>query len=405
MAVIGLVIGIVSRLRTLTGSRRTEFAYLGVTALFWAAGVLAQGAIQMTDLWAYERLNAIYTAQLGFRMLLPLSLLLGLMLAEIRRGSTLEHEFARIRSAGSVREVRDDLRSLLEDPHLEVVPAGHPVPVETASRGMAELRDEGGRLVATVVHRNGLAADLPVPYAVSMPAATSALERIAVEQQMRELERDVAEARAAALTAGDAERARIERDLHDGAQARIVMLRARMNRLARDSRAGEDGLADDLAALGADLDAVLQEVRSLSAGLRPIRPGTLVPSLRDHAAELPVPVRVNSGEIGPVPEEVELAVYFCIREALQNVVKHAGPGATAVVGITPDGRSLRFVVEDDGLGLPPYGTALAGSGIQGMQARITSMGGTLTVRPVPGGGTRVSGEVPLQAGAPLLVDR
>lgn len=405
IAVIGMSVGIVMRLRTLRGTRRTEFAYLGVTALFWAAGVVAQAVVQFGDPWAVARLEALYAAQLGFRMLLPLSLLLGLMLAELRRGSTLEHEFARIRSAGSVREVRDDLRSLLEDPELEVVPAGTPVPVEMTERDLTELHDEGGRLVATVVHRDGLAADLPVPYAVAMPAATLALERLGLAQQMRELERDVTEARAAALTAGDAERARIERDLHDGAQARIVMLRARMNQLARDFRAGDDGVADDIAGLGADLDAVLQEVRSLSSGLRPMRLGTLVPSLRDYAATLPMPVGVNAGDLGTIPDDVELAVYFCIREALQNVAKHAGPGASASVGITRDGHSLRFVVDDDGVGIPPDGTALAGSGVQGMQARIMGVGGTLVVKPIPADGTRVAGEVPLQAGAPLLLDR
>lgn len=405
IAVVGMAVGIVVRLRTLQGTRRTEFAYLGVASLFWAAGVLAQALVQFGDLWANSRLEALYAAQLGFRMLLPLSLLLGLMLAELRRGSTLEHEFARIRAAASVREVRDDLRSLLEDPELEVVPAGTPVPVEMTERSVTELREEGGRLVATVVHRNGLSADLPVPYAVAMPAATSALERIGLAQQMRELERDVTEARAAALTAGDAERARIERDLHDGAQARIVMLRARMNRLARDSRAGGGDVAEELADLGADLDAVLHEVRSLSAGLRPMRPGTLVPSLRDHATTLDIPVRVNAGDLGTIPDEVEFAVYFCIREALQNVVKHAGPGAAASVGLARDGRALRFVVDDDGVGVPADGTALTGTGVKGIQARIAAIGGTLAVKPIPGGGTRVAGEVPLQAGAPLLLDR
>ena len=98
-----------------------------------------------------------------------------------------------------------------------------PVDAATIKRVRAQLigdPDLAGRGLARRLSQQAdswfesLAADLPVPYAVSMPAATSALERIAVEQQMRELERDVTEARAAALTAGDAERARIERDLH-----------------------------------------------------------------------------------------------------------------------------------------------------------------------------------------------
>jgi len=115
-------------------------------------------------------------------------------------------------------------------------------------------------------------------------------------------------ARAAAMAAGDAERARIERDLHDGAQARIVLLRGRINRLARESRAGDAGIEEGIASLGNDLDGVLQEVRSLSSGLRPLRPGTLVPSVRDCLAEVPSRTEMNAGDPGDVPEDVEVAV-------------------------------------------------------------------------------------------------
>ena len=399
VAVLAMSVGIIMRLRTLKGSRLTEFAYLGVTALLWGVGVLAQAVVQLTDLYAYERMGALYVGQLALRMLLPLALLLGLMLGELRRGTLIEEEFAKVRGARTRDEVRDRLRGLLEDPGLEIVAVGDEVPDSVDPSEVTELHAEDGRMVATVIHRPGLAVDLPVPYAVSIPAATSALERLALEEQIRELQGDVTVARAAAMAAGDAERARIERDLHDGAQARIVLLRGRINRLARESRAGDADLEQGIAALGNDLDGVLTEVRSLSSGLRPLRPGTLVPSVRDCLAAVPLPTTLEAGDPGLLPDDIEVAVYFCIREAVQNVIKHAGPGAHVRVTIAREGDDVVFTVSDDGAGIAPDAPARAGGGIDGMRARMEGVGGWLHVAPGPTGGTVVTGRVRVQATA------
>lgn len=399
VAVVAMSVGIVQRLRSLTGVRRTEFVYLGVAGILWAAGVVVQVVNQLGDLRAYDSLAGMYAAQFVLRLVVPVALCAGLMVAELRRGSVLEDEFARIRAATTSRDVRDHLRVLLEDDSLDLVMAGAVAPDTGGAlthRAVTELRAGDGRLVATVMHRPDLAADAPAAVALGMPAATSALERIELTHQIDDLSADVASARAAALAAGDSERARIERDLHDGAQARIVLLRGRINRLAGRAES-TDGLGDGLRELGDDLDAVLAEVRSLASGLRPLAPGTLVPALRDHAGQLPIPVRLRAGDLGDLPSDVELAVYFCIREALQNVLKHAGDDAGATVVLRRDGGRAWFSVEDDGCGVPADGIEAPGSGIAGMRARMEAVGGLLDVRAAPGGGTCVTGEVLLQA--------
>jgi signal transduction histidine kinase len=405
IVVVAMSVGIVQRLRRLTGSRRTEFVYLGIAGLLWSAGVFIQATNQIVNLREYGTLDSMYAAQFVLRLIVPIALCTGLMVAELRRGSVLEDEFRRIRSATTVDEVRDHLSVLLEDRSLRIVPAGGDLPEAPVESALTDLRTEDGRLVATVVHRHDLERETPAAFALGIPAASGALQRIDLTRRASALADEVAAARVAALSAGDAERARIERDLHDGAQARIVMLRARINHLARDAGSARDDLTEGITELGADLDAMLEEVRSLSSGLRPIRPGTLAPALRDQVVTLPLQVDLRTGDLGDLPEDLELAVYFCIREALQNVVKHAGPGASARVGITRDGDTLRFVVEDDGVGVPADGSAMVGSGITGMRTRMMAVGGGLTVRALPGGGTRVAGEAAVQAVDAALLDR
>jgi signal transduction histidine kinase len=257
-----------------------------------------------------------------------------------------------------------------------------------------------GQVVGTLVHRAGIDAELPVPYAVAVPAATAAMERMDVARQMRALEAEVDEAHRQAQAAGDAERARIERDLHDGAQARIVVLRARVARLARQQD-DDAGAREPLHSLDADLAALLAEVRGLGSGLRPLAPGTLEPSLRDHVSELPMPVTVAIAPLGDLPDDLELAVYFCVREALQNAMKHGGTGVCATVEIRRDGDVVEFTVHDDG----PGPGAADGHGIDGMRQRMGTVGGTLQVARADGGGTVVRGRATVQAAAAPRVER
>jgi signal transduction histidine kinase len=205
------------------------------------------------------------------------------------------------------------------------------------------------------------------------------------------------------VAAADAERRKIERNLHDGAQQHLVALAVTV-RLAQQLADTDPQRARELLEqLGHDLQDAVQELRDLAHGIYPpvLMDRGLVAALESAAARASLPVEiVTDGDVGRFPQEVEAAVYFCCLEALQNAGKHAGEGATATVRIRravgADGLdALTFAVADDGAGFDPAGTAGRGHGFVNMGDRLGAIGGTVEVDSAPGGGTRVSGTVPV----------
>jgi signal transduction histidine kinase len=199
------------------------------------------------------------------------------------------------------------------------------------------------------------------------------------------------------VTAADAERRRVERDLHDGAQQHLMLLRLKL-RSARLLVTSDDGAAVRAALedLDAELDRALGQLRNLAHGLYPVEleHQGLSAALQQAAAQATVPVRVDVSATARYPTEIEAAVYFCCLEALQNVAKHAGDGVRAAVSIRADGEELLFEISDDGRGFDP-GPPLPTSGIQNMIDRIGALGGELTIRSVPGTGTTITGRLPI----------
>jgi signal transduction histidine kinase len=228
----------------------------------------------------------------------------------------------------------------------------------------------------------------------------------ALQESLRELQRRAEElqaSRARVVAAADAERRRIERNLHDGAQQHLVALAVTV-RLAQQVAATEPHQAHTLLEqLGQDLQAAVQELRDLAHGIYPpvLMDRGLVAALESAAARAPLPVEVVAGgDVGRLPQEVEAAIYFCCVEALQNAAKHAGGGAAATVTIGRDTGAddrdvVRFAVADDGAGFDPAGSAGRGHGFVNMSDRLGAIGGTVEVDSVPGRGTRVSGAVPV----------
>jgi signal transduction histidine kinase len=151
-----------------------------------------------------------------------------------------------------------------------------------------------------------------------------------------------------------------------------------------------------LASVGRQMDDVLQELRSLARGIYPslLHECGLREALRAAARNSPIPVAVRAASIGRYPEDLEVAVYFCCLEALQNVVKHAGPDATTMVTLSRDGPVLLFEVHDSGVGFDPN-AARPGNGLINMRDRIEAIGGTLKVTARRGRGTSVRGRVPV----------
>jgi signal transduction histidine kinase len=228
----------------------------------------------------------------------------------------------------------------------------------------------------------------------------------ALQESLRELQRRADELRASrsrVVAAADAERRKIERNLHDGAQQHLVALAVTV-RLAQQLAATDPDQARELLEqLGHDLQEAVQELRDLAHGIYPpvLMDRGLVAALESAAgrASLPVDV-VADGEVGRFPQEVEAAVYFCCLEAFQNASKHAGEGAVATVTISrqagADGRDhLTFTVADDGAGFDPADLAGRGHGFVNMSDRLGAIGGSVEVDSAPGRGTRVSGTVPV----------
>ncbi|MGI5131906.1 histidine kinase [Pseudonocardia sp. CA-107938] len=202
------------------------------------------------------------------------------------------------------------------------------------------------------------------------------------------------------VTTADAERRRIERDLHDGAQQHLVALAVGL-KLLRDSAgpaAADTELIDEL---DAGVREAIGALRDLAHGIYPplLRDAGLAEALRAAGKRTALDVTVATGDLGELSEPVQAAVYFCCVEALQNAAKHA-PDSTVAIDVEID-RSrtpgmLRFSVADDG---PGFETAAGstGHGLQNMADRVGALGGDLEIRSAPGRGTAVVGTVPLDA--------
>ncbi|MDP9242086.1 MAG: histidine kinase [Actinomycetota bacterium] len=200
------------------------------------------------------------------------------------------------------------------------------------------------------------------------------------------------------VTAQDERAKKLERNIHDGAQQRLVALSVKL-RLA-EQLTGRDPAkaAEMLSQLQMDTTETLEELRDLARGIYPplLADRGLSEALEAQARKSPLPVAVESDGTGRYPQELEAAVYFSCLEALQNVGKYAGASGVRV-RLHDRGGNLVFEVEDDGAGFDVAATR-QGSGLQGMADRLEALGGTLEIRSSPGGGTTVIGRVPANAG-------
>jgi len=214
------------------------------------------------------------------------------------------------------------------------------------------------------------------------------------ELQRLSLQRELRRARLRAIDAIDLERQRIERDLHDSAQQRLVCVRIHLGLLG--ARAHQPGESATIERLERDLDAALADIRSVTRDGSPqllLRNG-VAERLRSAAAHAPVKVAVETQAFGRYPPDVERAVYFSCLEALQNIVKHAGSKAVARIRLRGERNRVSFSVEDSGVGFDP-GRVQPGLGLASLADRVGVLGGHLTVDSHPGLGTRILGDVPV----------
>jgi signal transduction histidine kinase len=208
---------------------------------------------------------------------------------------------------------------------------------------------------------------------------------------------ELSDARSRIIAAADAERRRIERDLHDGAQQRLVALALNLRMAEQRAEKGDPSAAELVRAAGEEAQLALKELRDLARGIHPaILTNRGLPSaLDDLASRSTVPVEVTAKPTERLPDPVEAAAYFVVSECLANIGKHAEATA-ATVAVSADTAHLTILVTDDGAG----GASLnGGSGIQGLADRVGALSGSLLIHSPPGEGTRVTASIPLTATA------
>jgi len=222
----------------------------------------------------------------------------------------------------------------------------------------------------------------------------------ALQESLDEVRRQADELRASRariVEAGDEQRRRIERDLHDGAQQHLVALAVSVNLVRQIAENDPETAKTMLEQIGHDLQDAVQELRNLAHGIYPplLMDRGLTEALSAAAGRAALPTGVDADGVGRYSQAAEAAVYFCCLEALQNAAKHAGPGAQAMITVREDEGALLFEVSDDGAGFDLSTGAHLGHGFVNMRDRVGAIGGSITVESAPGEGTRITGRIPL----------
>ena len=340
------------------------------------------------------------------RCALPYGFLLAIVQSTFFAATALKAIVGRLVESPNAAQLRTTLAEALDDPSLELAfpldgaggfvdSNGRPItPMPTAGRAATPVNRNGDTL-AVIVHDNALNTD-PELVATAGQALLLAVENGRLMTELDSTTAELRASRARVVAAGDAERRKVERDLHDGAQQHLVALRIRVG-LAGELAEADPQVALRLADLGTELEEILQELRDLSQGLNPpvLREFGLREALASVSRRSASPARLEAGAIGRYPEEIESAVYFCCLEGLQNVAKHAGTNASAVIRVWEREHELCLEIEDDGAGCDVASARNAGTGFTNMTDRVAALGGSLSVESTPGLGTTVRGSVPV----------
>jgi signal transduction histidine kinase len=279
-----------------------------------------------------------------------------------------------------------------EDHVLRVAPVTHSGEVLgliVADRGSGgdAFGEEEERVLAELARQVGLALH-NVQLDSALQASLDQLRQQAAELQL---------SRARIVAAGDAERRKIERNLHDGAQQHLVALAVNMRLVKTIAAKDTDKAIEMLEQLTGDVHETLQELRALAHGIYPplLMDRGLTEALSAAAGRAALPTSVEAEDVGRYTPDVEAAVYFSCLEALQNAGKHAGEGAEAMVRVWRDGPALRFEIADTGAGfdMAAHGR---GAGFINIGDRLGAIGGTFKVESAPGQGTKIQGWIPAE---------
>ena len=390
LAVLYLVVG---RLHVLRGPAQPAQAPL------LAAAVLAVPTTVLWLVWVSatgESAPTLETIGRAVSLLVPLGVVTGIVWSRLRRREASDL-VVELRTEGAA-SLRDRLARVLGDPTLEVAyrlddgryvdATGQPLELLQGANRAITLVTAQGEEVAALVHDPAL---LDEPALVESVRATAGLvlenERLAAEVRAQLAE--VRASRTRIVSATDAERRRLERNLHDGAQQRLVTLSLTLGLAA--SR-GDTANSDVLSRAQNEVEEAITELREFARGIHPtlLREEGLEAAVEALAGRTPLHVTVE-GPVGDrLPDGVELAAYFLVSEALTNVVKHAS-ASEATVSLERKADTLRVSVADDGVG---GARATADSGLAGLRGRLEALDAKLVIESEPGHGTTIRTEIP-----------
>jgi signal transduction histidine kinase len=342
-----------------------------------------------------------WTRELVFAAL-PVAVLAVLLERRLARGAV-AGLVVELGEAASPVDLREALGRTLGDPSLELaywLPSqgryvdseGLPVELPDGEAGrVATVVEHGGEPVAALVHDVALRENVELVESVCAAAALT-LENERLRAELLAKLAELQASRARLVEATDAERRRIERDLHDGTQQRLVSIAMTLGLVESKLSVDRPAVGPVLREARDALAVALDELRDLSQGIRPailVERG-LQAALDDLSRRAALPVRLDVAIDGRLPEPVEAAGYFVASEALANAAKHSHASEVRLAA-SCDGRLLVIDVADDGIGGAATGR---GSGLRGLADRVEALGGRLTVSSPPGRGTTVRAEIP-----------
>src|SRR4051812_46470880 len=398
VAVLIAILGVVLVRRWLTVTRPQRRALtlvygsgglvLGLYAVWAVGGALAvlPGAQE-----PLERARVIALATV------PFAFLAGLLRARVVGANAVNELVARLGAGGG--DLRQALADALRDPSLQLAfprperdewvdSHGEHVTLPPADRCTPVEHD--GRPIAMLLHDPSLADEPELVHAVG-GAAALALENERLTADLRATVSDLRASRARIVESADHARRQIERDLHDGAQQRLVALALTL-RLAR-SRVSDDDARAFLDEASQNLDEAIKELRELARGIHPavLSDRGLSSALQALAGRMPLPIEIGAVPEDRLPERIEAAAYFVVAEAITNVARYAS-ASHARVELRCDDGALLVQVADDGVG---GADPSSGSGLRGLSDRVAALDGRLDVESPPGQGTVVSARLPL----------
>jgi signal transduction histidine kinase len=330
----------------------------------------------------------------------PLAFLLGLLDARLAR-SAVGDLIVELRKDPAPPDLRDALANTLRDPslmlaywlpdfHTYVDVNGRPVRLPDDERRTATLIDRNGEHVAALVHDRALDDEDQLLEAVGAAAGIS-LENARLHAELRARVEELRGSRARVIEAGQKERQRLERNLHDGAQQRLIALSLRLSMLEKRLPDAPE-VSQELDAARHEIALSLEELRDVARGIHPavLSGHGLAVALESLSARAPLPVRLELHVDGRLPERVEVAAYYVVSESLANIAKHA-QATNARVSVERLRDRLVVEVVDDGVG---GADTERGSGLRGLADRVEALGGRLRVWTPVGRGTRVQAEIP-----------